>query len=210
MKYKGIAILVLMVLTSYSSFGQKAMTRSLSQSKEIKTTKTKTMVGAFGEILTVEEEDIKSERHFDLAEKVEEPKRHFDLVEDNVDYSMPEEALEETTKDAELMNVMVINERKLNQTPPKSEAFLFHTAKKITKESGFYIQLVETSDILDKDHKIYQEFGNLRVEENNDDIYCYLIGNFKSKETVDKFLNDIILSRYPEAKVIELKKGKRL
>lgn len=205
MKYLSVAIIILIVLASVDSFGQNAMSRSLSEAKETKETKVKKKFGVFGEVISLEEEEeSKSDKHFDLNEETE---IHFDLVDD---VSILEESTKYATKYANnMMNVMVINERNSwNAAPPKSKAFLFHTAKKITNESGFYIQLLESNQILDKEHKIYQEFGNLRVRQNPEDKYNYLIGNFLSEKSGNKFLKDIILPRYPEAKLIKLSEGK--
>ena len=204
MKRIGIIILGFLILLSFEGFAQQELTRSLRQTKAIKTTSVKT--GAFGEVLKVKEakEDKKSfERHFDLAE-----------MEDVADVAEIEMDVEESSKAADfksIMDIMVINERNApNQAPPVCEALSFHDAKIITNESGFYIQLVETEEILNKEHKIYQEFGNLRVETTLDSKFCYLIGSFSTKEMVDKFLTDIILPRYPEAKAIQFQEGKRL
>lgn len=208
MRYINFLIVVLVVTASTDSFGQKAMTRSLSQTKQTKVTTTKTTLGAFGEI-------IKTENVMNKVEKTsEEQVRHFDLAEENV-VAMPEAKSESEIIDAssneDLMNVMVINERNSrNAAPPKSEAFLFHDAEIITHESGFYIQLIESAEILDKEHDIYQEFGNLRIKATIDGKFCYLIGSFKSKETSNDFLNNIILPRYPKAKVAEFKDGEKL
>ena len=93
--------------------------------------------------------------------------------------------------------------------PPKSKAMVFHTAKQISNETGYFIQLHETEKALEINHKVFQEFGNLKVEATPNDVYCYLIGSFVTKDAADKFLNGIILSRYPDAKVVKLKNGKR-
>jgi|GEM_PF-1781862 hypothetical protein len=94
--------------------------------------------------------------------------------------------------------------------PPKSKIIAFHGAKKISNESDYFIQLSATSEPLSKENSIFQEFGNLKVRENINSNYCYLIGGFKSEKTATSFLNNIIIIRYPEAKVIELKDGERV
>ena len=193
MKYTGIIVIGLVILISSESFAQKAMTRSLRQSSTVVESNVK--VGAFGEVLEVEETSRTIERHFDLADDA-------NVIE--------KEATSKEASVESIMNIMVINERSLNQAPPVSEVFSFHSAKIMTNESGFYIELIESDKILDKEHKIYQEFGNLRVNSTLDGDFCYLIGNFASKETVDKFLNDIILPRYPNAKVVSFENGKQI
>lgn len=104
---------------------------------------------------------------------------------------------------------MMETETEAKTTPPVSKAVIFHGAKEITKESGFYIQLSITAEPLDKTHSIFQEFGNLRVQTMEDAIYCYLIGNFTTATAAQNFLKSVILARYPDATIVELKKGER-
>lgn len=211
MKYISFVVLALMILASVDSFGQEAMTRSLSQTKETKTTKT--IVGAFGETIQVHVSETK-EAKVDEQETAKEQVRYFDLAEESPVDMSDLEVETETSKsfaNVNLMDVMVINERNpWNIAPPKSEALLFHDAKIITNESGFFIQLLESNQILDKEHKIYQEFGNLRVESDINGNFHYLIGSFKTKEASESFLKNIILPRYPEAEVAEYQNGKKL
>lgn len=94
--------------------------------------------------------------------------------------------------------------------PPKSKVIAFHGAEEISNESEYFIQLSATSEPLDKKNSIFQEFGNLKVRKNINSDYCYLIEGFKSEKTATSFLNNIIITRYPEAKVIELKDGERV
>jgi hypothetical protein len=104
---------------------------------------------------------------------------------------------------------MMETETEAKTTPPVSKAVIFHGAKEITKESGFYIQLSITAEPLDKTHSIFQEFGNLKVQTMEDSIYCYLIGNFTTEATAQNFLKSVILARYPDATIVEFKKGER-
>lgn len=206
MRYVSFLILVLIVFLSVDTFGQKAMTRSLSQTTQTTST-TKATVGAFGEPLEVKE----------TIEVVEETSkklvRHFDLAEENTINVVEEEVttVSESSKSISAVNateVMVINERNpWNVGPPKSEVFLFHHAEIVTNESGFYVQLMESEEILNKEHNIYQEFGNLRIKATINSQFCYLIGSFKTKEACTNFLNNIILPRYPEAKLVEFSEG---
>lgn len=171
---KSLVVIVIMnvvISLSINAYGQKAMSRSLSEVEE--TTITTAKVGAFGEVINIQKEEDRS--------------------------SVNEEA---TT-------VEKVEEEKKTSTPPKSKAVYFHTAKNISKETGYLIELVISKEVLDKEHKIYQEFGNLMVQEDKNLDYCYLIGTFVTKEAAEKFLKGVILNRYPNAKVIELKNGNR-
>jgi hypothetical protein len=114
-----------------------------------------------------------------------------------------------TPKDS-AVRYMDMVETETKTIPPVSKAVIFHDAKVITEELGFYIQLSITTEPLDKTHAIFQEFGNLKVQKTNPSIFCYLIGDFATENTAKKFLENVILVRYPEATVVELKKGERV
>lgn len=202
MKYLRVIILALISLMAVESFGQKVTTRSSNQ----RTDKTKVKVGAFGEII-----ETKKETKENLERVSQKQTKYYDFVDENSTVCGDVEDFEEEKNTAEsvnLMDVMVTNERNpLENQAPQNESLLFHSAKEITNESGFFILLVESNDILKKEHRIYQEFGNLRVKSNSESNYNYLIGKFLTKEIGDQFLNDIILSRYPEAKLVKLSEG---
>jgi hypothetical protein len=116
-------------------------------------------------------------------------------------------AKEEAVNPVLYMDMM---ETETRTTPPVSKAVIFHDAKAISKESGFYIQLRIINEPLDKTHSIFQEFGNLKIQEMETSTYCYLIGNFITESTSQNFLKSVILARYPDATIIELKNGERV
>jgi hypothetical protein len=103
-----------------------------------------------------------------------------------------------------------IVETETKTAPPVSKAIIFHGAKEITEESGFYIQLHIAGEPLEKTHTLFQEFGNLKVKEIDDSMFCYLIGDFTTEDTAQKFLKSIILTRYPKATILEFKDGKKI
>lgn len=75
--------------------------------------------------------------------------------------------------------------------------------------SGYTIQLTTSMERLADNNALFLEFGDLMVEENTNPKYCYMMGDFRTKDGAEKFLKTVILQRYPEAKVIRYKKGKR-
>lgn len=173
MKNLSFLFTVLMMGFTSQMIGQEAMTRSLSQTQ----TTTVTRTGAFGEVLSMNEEPTNNSTQKDGTVK------YMDMME---------------------------TETETKVTPPVSKAVIFHGAKAITNESGFYIQLSITTEALDKTHSIFQEFGNLKVQEMEDSIFCYLIGNFTTEAAAQNFLKNVILARYPDAIIVELKKGERV
>ena len=77
------------------------------------------------------------------------------------------------------------------------------------KFTGFTIQLTTSMERLADNDALFAEFGDLMMEENTNPRYCYMMGDFRTQDGAEKFLKTVILQRYPEAKVIRYKKGKR-
>ncbi|MFK7950114.1 MAG: hypothetical protein AB8G11_21160 [Saprospiraceae bacterium] len=75
--------------------------------------------------------------------------------------------------------------------------------------TGYTIQLTTSMERLADDNALFGEFGDLMIEENTNPKYCYMMGDFRTKDGAEKFLETVILYRYPEAKVLRYKKGKR-
>ena len=85
----------------------------------------------------------------------------------------------------------------------------FHAAKEITKETGFFIQLISTQEILEKENEIFQDFGSVLVERTLNPKYCYFIGGFETRVAANTFVSKVILDRYPNAVVVEFENGQR-
>ena len=202
MKYLSAVIIVLISLMTIDSFGQEIMARGENSKTATQKGKAKMKVGAFGEIIGTSKV-IKE----DPTETNKKQTKYYDFVDRNSTVCGDEDSNIEDSEAVDFMEIMVAEER---NPQSKQESFLFHSSEEITNESGFFIQLLESNQILKKEHRIYQEFGNLRVKNNSGDSYSYLIGKFLTEETGNKFLNDIILPRYPEAKLIKLNEGKVL
>lgn len=75
--------------------------------------------------------------------------------------------------------------------------------------TGYSIQLTTSMERLADDDKLFSEFGDLMIEEATNPKFCYMMGEFRTKEGAQKFLETVILVRYPDAKVIRYKKGNR-
>lgn len=86
----------------------------------------------------------------------------------------------------------------------------YRKAKPITSSlTGYMIQIKTSMECLDKNDPIFAEFGNIMVEKTLNPNYAYLIGTFKTKEGVQQHLDTVINNRYPDAKIVEYKKGIR-
>ena len=75
--------------------------------------------------------------------------------------------------------------------------------------TGYSIQLTTSMERLTNDNRLFSEFGNLMIEEATNPKFCYMLGEFNTKEGAEKFLKFVILERYPEAKVVRYKAGNR-
>jgi hypothetical protein len=75
--------------------------------------------------------------------------------------------------------------------------------------TGYSIQLMTSMERLANDNALFSEFGNLMIEEAANPKYCYMLGEFETKEGAEKFLKFVLLERYPKAKVIRYKSGNR-
>jgi hypothetical protein len=75
--------------------------------------------------------------------------------------------------------------------------------------TGYSIQLKTSMERLANDNALFAEFGNLMIEEATNPKYCYMLGEFETKEGAEKFLKFVISECYPEAKVIRYKSGSR-
>ena len=75
---------------------------------------------------------------------------------------------------------------------------------------GFVIELT-TSDLpLKRNYFLFEQFGNVFYEKLKKGGYAYCIKvNFSSKKSILQFVENIILPKAPEARVVEFKKGKR-
>lgn len=135
-----------MLFATSQTFAQKAINRSIGQTKTVLTKEIK--LGAFGEIIEVKNDKLENKLYF-------------------------------------------------------------HAAKEVSKETGFYIQLVVSQEILEKDNILFQDFGNVLIEKTLNPKYCYLIGSFETKVSAQGFMNTIIIERYPNAKLVEFKNGER-
>lgn len=75
--------------------------------------------------------------------------------------------------------------------------------------SGFSIQLTTSKIPLARTDAIFYYFGGIKVE-NTDNGFAYLIGNFKSRRSAEKYLYRVLVTRFPKAKIIQYKQGKRI
>jgi len=76
--------------------------------------------------------------------------------------------------------------------------------------TGFKIEILNTAEPLPAEHDIFFHHGNLTMEEVGKKEYSYTLGAFGSRDEATVFMQDFLLQRYPEAKVVEYEEGERL
>ncbi len=87
----------------------------------------------------------------------------------------------------------------------------FSQVHKIPKEySGFKIEIKRTPEPLPSNHDIFFQHGKLVEDRLQNGTYSYLLGNFQTADEASVFLQDFLIKRYPNAKVVEYESGKRL
>jgi len=105
----------------------------------------------------------------------------------------------------------------------KTEKTKTATYKKPTKTSGYaytkrvpafytgYVIELTTSDLpLTKDYEAFKSFGKIYYDKTSEGYYSYMIlADFNRKESVEEYVNNIVLHRVPLAKIIEYKNGQR-
>lgn len=77
--------------------------------------------------------------------------------------------------------------------------------------TGYKVELLGAYEPLKASHSIYNQFGKLNIETSTDlpFNFYYLIGEFQDEAAAEKFMNQVIINRYPGAKVVRYKKGQR-
>jgi hypothetical protein len=75
--------------------------------------------------------------------------------------------------------------------------------------SGYCVQLFESNKELGQEHRIFQHFGEIKIEEFEGKFYYY-VGDFKSIASTEKYMKKVILSRYPNAIIARFSEGVRI
>jgi hypothetical protein len=77
--------------------------------------------------------------------------------------------------------------------------------------SGYRIELVTVfNKPLELTDDLFQQFGGIVIERRTHNSYTYLLGDFKTKEALEKYMNKIVKPRFTEAKGVKYKKGEQV
>ena len=55
--------------------------------------------------------------------------------------------------------------------------------------------------------ELYTTFGGIKIERRTDNSFTYLMGEFRDKAATEKFLEQVVQSRYPDAKGVKYENG---
>lgn len=93
----------------------------------------------------------------------------------------------------------------------KEPAFFGRRPKMIDKDySGYKVELKNAPEELPMSNKLFSLHGNMKYYINKDGSYSYMLGNFKREKDAQKFFDNILSSRYPNAKIIGFENGQRI
>lgn len=76
--------------------------------------------------------------------------------------------------------------------------------------NGYKVEFFVSVEPLPVNHYIFTQHGSIIMEPLQNGGIAYVLGDFSSQYAADKFLNNVILPRYPDAKVIHYKNGERM
>jgi len=95
------------------------------------------------------------------------------------------------------------------ETLVKSASNLTRTNDILPNYTGYKIEFITAFTELPSSHEIFQRHGNITMERRPNGLFSYLIGDFTSDAVGQKFLEESLLDRYPNAMLIAYKNGKR-
>ncbi|MFK7936272.1 MAG: OmpA family protein [Saprospiraceae bacterium] len=76
--------------------------------------------------------------------------------------------------------------------------------------TGYKVQFQYATQELPANHKIFTQHGNIFMDKINNGGVSYMLGDFNKRDTASKFLNNVILMRYPDAQVVYYEDGRRI
>lgn len=76
--------------------------------------------------------------------------------------------------------------------------------------TGYFIEFLVADHLLTTDNTIFQRHGNIFSEKKSNGEHAYMIGSFKEKKDAATFLKEILIKRYPTARLVYFLNGKRI
>ena len=100
--------------------------------------------------------------------------------------------------------------RIVSEVPVNTSNFVPRIKQLPKNYTGYRIEFFNAPFELPSSHEIFAKHGNITVEQKKDGTYAYLLGDFSDWRDANKFLTNILLQRYPDARVVRYKRGNRL
>ncbi len=97
---------------------------------------------------------------------------------------------------------------------PQRESLVQSAKTKNTAEfiaanyTGYLIEILLSTKEIAADNPIFKQHGQVKKELRSDGGYSYLLGGFDKKKEASTFLKEVVISRYPMAKVVYYVNGK--
>lgn len=154
-------------------------------------------------------EDLK--RYIEEQKKAEEAAKSK-AKENEKDGAMKQESAQPKESPKEIPTEMSkATPKKENKVSSENKVKLSTTRKLspfVAGYSGFMIEILTSEKEIAASNEIFTKFATLTLE-HLDKGLAYLTGDFKTKADAEMFYNENVRKRYPKAKIIEYKMGKR-
>lgn len=75
---------------------------------------------------------------------------------------------------------------------------------------GYSVEIISTISKLPNSHELFTQYGYLILEQTKDGKYAYLLGEFTEEKDAKSLLENIIIPRYPNAKIVQYLNGRRV
>jgi hypothetical protein len=124
-----------------------------------------------------------------------------------------DEPFEKTSPASDRRNPLLVQEADSSKVIPIVSLPVDTTAvqlKAIPKDyTGFKIELMSAQTELPPGHDLFFQHGNLSMEMLSDSTYSYTLGQFQERPKAERFMYNLLIDRYPDARVVEYEKGER-
>jgi len=121
------------------------------------------------------------------------------------DFATSEEDFGSTAASGDAAEDLLSNEIPVNTNP------LVRGPKAVEKGyNGYRVEFYTSPYELPVSHEIFTRHGNITMQQTKEGMYSYMLGEFNEWRDANAFLNNIILGRYPQGKVVRYKRGRRV
>lgn len=149
-----------------------------------------------------------------VQKKVEKPVT--EIIKETITRTNPgKEAVEENFGNdlSKVDDDVIFNNPKNNRSQGEVRVNTANTLRKASElpvnYTGYKVEFMTSMSELPMSHEMFSRHGNIYKEQRKDGSYAYLLGDFKAETNAYNFLDSIMKERYPNARVIGYKLGRR-